>query len=76
MYADGTTYLDHGAPLAEERELGFRYHDELRDSGVEDDDEWDRLPDEARVLELAGMLSVDPSRLDQLTESSAGLLVH
>jgi len=28
------------------------------------------------VLKLAGMLSVDLSRLDQITKSSAGLLAH
>lgn len=73
-YADGETYADHGDPMPEEVELGLRYGHEFDDAeGEVSDDEWEKLPDEATVLALAGVWSIDPMTIEErFTEPSTG----
>ncbi|XYH99533.1 hypothetical protein ACMHYB_07165 [Sorangium sp. So ce1128] len=77
-HCDGTTALDFGLPLAQEKALSFLYMDDVLGDPDADDDLWDRLPDESTILKLAGLLSLDPSTLEGSYRDhfGTGLLVY
>jgi len=73
----GLTLWDEGGQTKEERDLGFRYFDGGSPAVEQARNENVTLPDEAGVMQLAYLWSIDPTTLDeQFKEPLTGLLGH
>jgi hypothetical protein len=71
----GLTLWDEGGPTKEERDLGFRFFDGRSPAFVQAQDQNVTLPNEAGVMQLASLWSIDPTTLDeQFKEPVMGLL--
>jgi hypothetical protein len=69
------TLWDEGTPTKEELELGFRIDGEQPPPVGQAQNEGDKAPDEAGVMQLACLWSIDPTSLDeQFKEPATGLL--
>jgi hypothetical protein len=67
----GLTFWDEGPPTREERDLGFQFVGGSKPGRSQDP----QLPDEAGVMQLASLWSIDPTSLDQeFQEPLPGLL--
>jgi hypothetical protein len=61
----GHTLWDDGSRTLEERDLGLRFFDERSPEAENSGSEVSMLPDEASVMQLAALWSIDPSSLDE-----------
>jgi hypothetical protein len=82
VQADGESFIDHGEKLEAERQrdiltMGEAHEllEEASDQG-EEDEIWQRVPDEQTVLDLAAEWSIDPSTLEDVQEKGVGRLMR
>jgi hypothetical protein len=69
------TLWNEGAPTKEERDLGFQFFDGQSHTAEQLQNKSIAAPDEAGLMQLACMWSIDPTSLDeQVKEPSMGLL--
>ena len=76
--ADATTYVDFGQRLPEEPAdmLTSEQLHALPDDERDDDDLYDRLPDESTVVDLARQLTIDPTTIDALACTELGRIAR
>jgi hypothetical protein len=74
--ADGETFRDLG-PISDFERADMMTSTELTEAEIseaDEDDYYDRLPDESDVIEVAGKFSLDPIQLDGVSTVGLGLI--